>query len=419
MQRYQYPKSRELFERAVKVIPAGIPGHLGPASGCFIPVSAYPFFCERAEGTYFWDVDGNRFIDYMCAYGPNILGYNHPEVDAAARAQIEKANCTTVPAPLMIELAELLIDTVDSADWAMFAKNGGDVTNLAMLTARAATGRKKIVKFVGGYHGVHPWMLDVGYPGVLYEDIENIITIPFNNVKMFKRVLADHHGDIAGVISTPYDHQAMNENHLPADGFWNEVRQLCTANGIVLILDDVRCGFRLDLRGSDYHYGFRADLICFCKALANGYNISALCGTESLRPAISSVFATGSYWLSAVPIAAAIRCIEILREINAPQIMKEIGDKFADGLIKVADEHCFELRVTGERAMPILTLGNDDSNFLLQEWVAEMMMRGIFLANHHNIFMNCAVSDEDLEQTFAAAHDAFETVRKNHPEMYR
>jgi len=95
---------------------------------------------------------------------------------------------------------------------------------------------------------------------------------------MFKRVLADHHGDIAGVISTPYDHQAMNENHLPADGFWNEVRQLCTANGIVLILDDVRCGFRLDLRGSDYHYGFRADLICFCKALANGYNISALCG---------------------------------------------------------------------------------------------------------------------------------------------
>jgi glutamate-1-semialdehyde 2,1-aminomutase len=240
MQRYQYPKSRELFERAVKVIPAGIPGHLGPASGCFIPVSAYPFFCERAEGTYFWDVDGNRFIDYMCAYGPNILGYNHPEVDAAARAQIEKANCTTVPAPLMIELAELLVDTVDSADWAMFAKNGGDVTNLAMLTARAATGRKKIVKFVGGYHGVHPWMLDVGYPGVLYEDIENIITIPFNNVKMFKRVLADHHGDIAGVISTPYDHQAMNENHLPADGFWNEVRQLCTANGIVLILDDVR-----------------------------------------------------------------------------------------------------------------------------------------------------------------------------------
>jgi glutamate-1-semialdehyde 2,1-aminomutase len=380
MQRYQYPKSRELFERAVKVIPAGIPGHLGPASGCFIPVSAYPFFCERAEGTYFWDVDGNRFIDYMCAYGPNILGYNHPEVDAAARAQIEKANCTTVPAPLMIELAELLVDTVDSADWAMFAKNGGDVTNLAMLTARAATGRKKIVKFVGGYHGVHPWMLDVGYPGVLYEDIENIITIPFNNVKMFKRVLADHHGDIAGVISTPYDHQAMNENHLPADGFWNEVRQLCTANG---------------------------------------YNISALCGAESLRPAISSIFATGSYWLSAVPIAAAIRCIEILREINAPQIMKEIGDKFADGLIKVADEHCFELRVTGERAMPILTLGNDDSNFLLQEWVAEMMMRGIFLANHHNIFMNCAVSDEDLEQTFAAAHDAFETVRKNHPEMYR
>ncbi len=419
MQLYQYPKSNALFDRAAKVIPAGVPGHLGPAAGCFIPVSAYPIFCETAKGAHFWDVDGNRFIDYMCAYGPNILGYNHPEVDAAARAQMEKSNCTTVPSPLMIELAELLVDTVDSADWAMFAKNGGDVTNLAMLTARAATGRKKIIKFKGGYHGILPWMLDAGYPGVLLEDVENTITIPFNSIELFKRVLEEYRGDIAGVISTPYDHQAFYENHLPEPGFWNDVRQLCTANGIVLILDDVRCGFRLDVRGSDHYYGFRADLICFCKALANGYNISALCGDASLRPSISSVFATGSYWLSAVPIAAAIRCIEIMREINAPEVMKKTGEKFAEGLTEAARQHGFEFRVTGEKAMPFLTLGDDDSSVLLQEWVAEMVMRGVFLANHHNHFMNCAMGEEDLVYTFEAAHEAFEAVRKRHPEMYR
>ncbi len=99
--------------------------------------------------------------------------------------------------------------------------------------------------------------------------------------------------------------------------------------------------------------------------------------------------------------------------------MKKIGDKFAEGLIEIAKEHGFELRVTGERAMPTVTFGDDDSNVLLQEWVAEMVMRGVFLANHHNIFMNCAISDEDLEHTFKAAHESFEVVRKLHPEMYR
>ena len=116
-----YEKSRALFERATKVIPSGVYGHLGPAEGCFIPVEAFPFFSERAKGSYFWDVDGNRFIDYMCAYGPNVLGYNDEEVDEAAKKQMEKENCVTAPSSVMIEFAELLTDTVACADWAFFA----------------------------------------------------------------------------------------------------------------------------------------------------------------------------------------------------------------------------------------------------------------------------------------------------------
>ncbi len=147
METYNYDKSHALFNRAVNVIPTGIHGHLGPSQGCFIPVSAYPFYVERAEGTYIWDVDGNRFIDYMCAYGPNIMGYNHKEIDDAARAQMDKVNCAVLPAEVMVDLAELLVDTIESADWAFFAKNGGDTTNLALMTARAKTGRKKLIKF--------------------------------------------------------------------------------------------------------------------------------------------------------------------------------------------------------------------------------------------------------------------------------
>jgi glutamate-1-semialdehyde 2,1-aminomutase len=146
---YTFDKSMETLRRAMEVIPAGIYGHLGPAEGCHIPIDAYPKYCSRADGTYFWDVDGNRFIDYMCAYGPNILGYNDPDIEEAAARQREKGNCTTAPSPIMVDFAELLVDTVASADWAFFAKNGNDVTSLAIMTARAHTHRKKIVFFKG------------------------------------------------------------------------------------------------------------------------------------------------------------------------------------------------------------------------------------------------------------------------------
>ena len=140
----QYEKSHEWFDRAIKVIPSGVYGHLGPAEGNFIPVSAWPFFSEKAKGTYFWDVDGNKFIDYMCAYGPNILGYGDPDVDKAALEQAKLGNCVTSPSYKMVELAELMVDTVNTADWAFFAKNGNDVTTLAIMAARNATHRKKI-----------------------------------------------------------------------------------------------------------------------------------------------------------------------------------------------------------------------------------------------------------------------------------
>ena len=141
----EYKKSNELYQRALKVVPGGVYGHLGPSEGCAIPISAFPIFSSKAKGAYFWDVDGNRFVDYMCAYGPNVLGYNDPDVDAAAAAQLKKGNCVTMPGDVMVPFAELMCDTVDMADWVVFAKNGGDVTSYAVMIARQATARKKIL----------------------------------------------------------------------------------------------------------------------------------------------------------------------------------------------------------------------------------------------------------------------------------
>lgn len=409
----RYDKSREYYERASKVIPSGVYGHQGPAEGCFVPVEAFPFFSEKAQGSYFWDVDGNRFIDYMCAYGPNILGYNDPDVDAAAAEQRKKGDCITAPSTKMIEFAELMVDTVASADWAFFAKNGNDVTTLSIMAARAYTKHKKIVFFKGYYHGVSPWTQKLDYPGIIEEDVCNNIYIPWNDSDALGEVFDKYKGEIAAVISQPYMHGNFKDNVLPAGGFWQRVRKLCDDNDTVLIIDDVRAGFRLDIAGSDHYFGFEADMICFCKALANGYNVSALCGKDFLKNTISGMTFTGSYWLSAVPFAAGIACVTKMREMDIAKVLDEKGKKLRDGLVGAAKSHGFDLRVTGAPSLFYLRIADDPTLSLHQRWVAECVKRGVYFTNHHNHFINAALSDEDIAETVQVANEAFEVVKKN------
>lgn len=159
---FDYSTNREEFARAAAVIPGGIYGHLGPARGCHMPVSAYPFYASKAKGAHIWDSDGNKFIDHMSAYGTMICGYANNDIDDAALQACRNGDCTTLPSTLSIDLAELLVDTIHSAEWAIFAKNGSDAVSLAMMTARSATGRDKIIMYNGSYHGTHTWMRNAG-----------------------------------------------------------------------------------------------------------------------------------------------------------------------------------------------------------------------------------------------------------------
>ncbi len=412
---YEFPKSREAFDRALKVIPSGIYGHQGPAEGCYVPVEAFPLFSSKAQGSYLWDLDGNRFIDYMCAYGPNVLGYHDPDVDAAAAKQRAISDCTTLPNPIMVDFADLLVETVNCADWAFFAKNGNDVTTLAIMTARAYTHRKKIVFFKGYYHGVSPWTQKIDYAGVIEEDVMHNLYVEWNNFEQLQEVFDTYRGEIAAVISQPYMHGNFMDNQLPEKDFWQKVRKLCTDEGSVLVIDDVRAGFRLDLAGSDHYFGFEADLICFCKALANGYNVSALCGKEFLKNTVSSMSYTGSYWLSAVPFAAGIACIEKMKRINSPKLLIEKGEKLKSALLDAAREYSFDLHVTGVPSLFYLRIADDPSLRLHQEWIAECVKRGIFFTNHHNHFINAALSDEDIKETAEIAAEAFAVIRERHP----
>lgn len=414
---YKHTKSHEYFDRAIKVIPSGIYGHLGPAEGLWVPVSKWPFYSEKAKGTYFWDVDGNKYIDYMCAYGPNVLGYNDPDVDAAAMKQMKLGNCTTSPSKVMVECAENLVNTVASADWAFFAKNGSDVTTLAVMTARAHTHKKKMFFLKGYYHGDFQWGQKIDYPGILPEEVANNVVVPWFDLQALEDAYNACDGDVAGLIAQPYDHGNFYDNRCASKEYWQAVRKFCDDHGMVLIFDDVRTGFRLDIAGSDHYYGIKADLICFCKALANGYNMSALCGGEHMKATVSGVTYTGSYWMSAIPFTASIACIDKMKKLNTPKMFREMGTKLTEGFKAAGKEHGFDLVVTGEPALFYLRIANDDSLMLHQEWVSECVSRGLFLASHHNHFMNAAVTDEDIKKSIEIAEDAFSVVEKNHPEL--
>ncbi len=407
---YTFEKSMATLRRAMNVIPAGIYGHQGPAEGCHIPIDAYPKYCSHANGTCFWDIDGNRFIDYMCAYGPNILGYNDPDVDEAAARQRTKGDCTTAPCDIMVDFAELLVSTVKSADWAFFAKNGNDATSLAVLAARAHTRRKKIVFFTGYYHGVSPWSQKLGYSGIIEEDVANNIYVEWNNYDALAEVFENNRDQIAAIIAQPYMHGNFADNTMPEDGYWQKVRNLCDNSGAVLIVDDVRTGFRMDIAGSDHYFGFEADLICFCKALANGYNVSALCGKNFLKNTVAGITYTGSYWMSAVPFAAGIACIEKMKHIDCPRILIEKGNRLKAGLEAQAKKYGFDLRVTGLPSLFYMRIANDPSLMLHQDWIAECVRRGVFFTNHHNHFINAALSDEDINETVEIAGEAFEAI---------
>ena len=412
METYEYPESRALYKRAAKVIPCGIYGHFSPAP--YVPATDYPFFSNRAEGAKFWDVDGNEFIDYMCGYGPIILGYAHPAVDEAYRAQMQQADTNSLANPKMVELAEYMTDLIPVADWAFFAKNGADVTNYAVMVARAATGRSKVVGIGGGYHGTSPWMQAAGHHGVVREDHTNVVRIGWNDFEAFQRVVDEHDGDVAAFIATPYHHPAFVDNEMPAEGYWQKVAKLCRDKGIVLIIDDVRCGFRLDLGGSNEYFGFKPDLICFCKAIGNGYPISALVGAEALKNDAAKVFHTGSYWYSAGPMAAALETLKQLKAIDGPKKLRETGRKLNDGMVRVAASHGYDLKVTGDPGMAYYRITDDPSLMLHQDWCGACTRRGAFFTSHHNWFVTTAHSDEDLQRTWDICDDAFKAVKQKY-----
>jgi glutamate-1-semialdehyde 2,1-aminomutase len=245
----------DLRARARRVIPGGLWGHM---NGVNLP-EGYPQYFASAEGCRLTDVDGRTFVDLMCAWGPIVLGHRHAAVEAAVREQAARGDCMNGPGPILVELAELLVEMLPHADWCQFGKNGTDATTGCVTIARAGTGRRKVLVARGAYHGAVPWC-SPSVAGVTAEDRAHLLHYTYNDIGSVDAAVAQAGGDLAAVVVSAFRHDFGFAQELPTMDFARHVRSVCDATGAVLVLDDVRAGFRLDLGGSWEPLGVRPDL---------------------------------------------------------------------------------------------------------------------------------------------------------------
>ena len=396
-------QSRAWFARAAEVIPGGQYGHTAPAAG--LP-GVFPYFSEEAYGCRFRDVDGHEYLDFMCGYGPIVLGHAHPEVEEAAERERARGRVHNQPSRIMVELAELLTERIDCADWAVFAKNGSDVTTWALQVAREATGRKKVFLLEGAYHGVDAWCTP-GYGGLIEEDRRHVHRYRWNDLESLEALFREHGDEVAAVFTTPYHHPGFAPSVWPAEGFLPGMQALCERYGAVLVLDDIRVGFRLDARGSHRVVGFEPDLACYCKAIANGYPLAAAVGRDSLRSAAGRVFLTGSYWNNPESMAAALATLRILERDRVPDRIRAMGERLGAGLEAAARRHGRTLRMTGPPSAPYPWLEGDDDLRELQRFCAAAVRRGAFFHPHHNWFLSAAHDEASIDAAVAVAEEAF------------
>jgi len=396
-----------LRQRARQVIPGGLWGHLNAAR---LP-EGYPQYFAEAEGCRLRDVDGREFIDFMCSWGPVVLGHHHPVVEAAAQAQAARGDCMNGPAPVLVDLAELLVGMIPHADWCLLAKNGTDATTACVTIARAATGRRKVLVARGSYHGAVPWC-SPSVAGVTAEDRAHLLTFEYNDTASLDAAVVEAAGELAAVIVTPFRHDFARDQELASDAFARHLREVCDSSGAALILDDVRAGFRLHLGGSWEPLGVRPDLAAYSKAIANGHPLAAITGRERFRHAATEVYTTGSFWCGAVPMAAAVATLRELQRIDGPARMRAMGERLRAGLDHLAQRHGLVVRQTGPAQMPLMTFAQDADWRKGDTFCTEALRHGAYFHPRHNMFLSCAHQEADIDRALEAADAGFRAVRR-------
>ena len=403
-------QDRALRERAAAVIPGGMYGH---QSVGLLP-DDYPQFFQRGDGAHIWDVDGVRYLDLMCAYGPNLFGYANPEIDAAFIRQLGAGDTLTGPTALMVRLAEEMTDMVGHAAWAMFCKNGGDATTMALMTARAHTRRKSVILARGAYHGAAPWCTPRP-AGTIDTDRAHQIFCDYNDVASLEAAAATAGDDLAAIFAAPLKHDAFVDQALPDRAYALKAREIADRTGALLIVDDVRAGLRIARDCSWSTLGVEPDLSTWGKCIANGHPISALLGSEKARKAAASIYATGSFWFQAAPMAAALETLRLVRTTDYLERITAMGARLSSGLAERAAAAGLSLRCSGPGQMPLYLFDDDPDLRQGFFFVSKMLEQGVYMHPWHNMFLCAAMTDADMDMVLDAAEPALAALGRDGP----
>ncbi len=420
--------SSSLFDRAKQVLPGGVNS----------PVRAYravgltPRFIARADGAYIWDVDHHKYIDYVCSWGPMILGHNHPVIRQAVEKAIVDGLSFGAPTEREVEIAELMTQMVPNIEMVRMVNSGTEAVMSALRLARGATGRDKIIKFEGCYHGHSDCMLvkagssamDGGCPnsaGVPVGTAKDTLTAQYNDLESVQRLFDENPNEIACIIVEPV---AANMGVVgPQPGFLEGLRSICDKNGALLIFDEVITGFRLAKGGAQSYFHVRADLVTFGKIIGGGMPVGAYCGSRALMEHIApcgSVYQAGTLAGNPVAMAAGLAQLTYLNE--HPEVYTAIAQKantLACGMRRAAAETGAGVQINqvGSLVAPFFTPDSVESftgakRSDLKKYAAYfglMLERGIYLApaQFEAMFLSFAHTQQDIEETIAAAKTVF------------
>ncbi len=427
-------RSKALFEEAKKYIPGGVNSPVR----AFKSVGDTPRFIERAKGSHIWDVDGNEYIDYVCSWGPMILGHAHPEVIKAIQEQAEKGTSYGAPTELEVKLAKMIVDLVPSVEKVRMVNSGTEATMSAIRLARGYTKRDKVIKFEGGYHGhVDSLLVKAGSglttfgvptsPGIPEDFAKHTITVPFNNIDALKEVINQYGNDIACVIMEPV--MANAGLIIPEDGFLEKVREITAENGILLIFDEVITGFRLSIGGAQKYFNIEPDLSCFGKIIGGGLPVGAFGGKEEIMNHLAPegpVYQAGTLSGNPLAMVAGIKTLELLQKPGTYKTLREKTEKLSSGLKEAAKEAgiykklCFKqiesisiVYFTSKNVKDYQTALTSNTE-AYATFFKEMLKQGVYFApsQFEVAFISTAHSDFDIERTIEAARVAFEKAKE-------
>ena len=421
-------QSEKLFQKACKVMPGGVNSPVR----AFKSVGGNPLFVKKANGSKIWDVDGNKYIDYVASWGPLIFGHAHPQIVDALKRQAELGTSYGASTELEIELAEQVVSLVPSLEIVRMVNSGTEAVMSAIRLARGVTGRDKIVKFEGCYHGhVDSMLVKAGSglaslgipecPGIVEDLAKNTLTLPFNNVKKVKELFAAEGNNIAGIIVEPI---GGNMGVVPPKkGFLETLREVTTEAGAILIFDEVMTGFRVALGGAQSLYNVCPDLTCLGKVIGGGLPVGAYGGSKKLMDNIAptgSIYQAGT--LSGNPLAMTAG-IEMLKLLSIPSVYDDLeykSEKLCTGYklniekLGIAARFTrvgsmFSMFFTDQDIVDFESAKSSDTHFF-QSYFTALLEEGVYIApsQFEAGFMSAVHTDEEIERTIESNYKALQ-----------